>query len=166
MVLFIQSHCYVSKTSLISSLSKHSLGSHEYVQNCRKWETEIKLQLLFLSTMRRDLARTVIITQLSFISSYQFINQSILSLRIINIWNICFLLYVCVCANRQTMMLPLFTWRSSSVLWRGRSKSQSQGRNVLHLILCPTDGQESHKLLKYLIVFVDFSYSFKSFRVL
>uniref|UniRef100_A0A8C1YLE8 Phosphatidylinositol-4-phosphate 3-kinase, catalytic subunit type 2 alpha n=1 Tax=Cyprinus carpio TaxID=7962 RepID=A0A8C1YLE8_CYPCA len=38
--------------------NKHSLGSHEYVQNCRKWETEIKLQLLFLSTMRRDLART------------------------------------------------------------------------------------------------------------
>ncbi|XP_051581020.1 phosphatidylinositol 4-phosphate 3-kinase C2 domain-containing subunit alpha-like [Myxocyprinus asiaticus] len=38
--------------------NKHSLGSHEYVQNCRKWEAEIKLQLLFLSTMRRDLART------------------------------------------------------------------------------------------------------------
>uniref|UniRef100_A0A673M9Q1 Phosphatidylinositol 4-phosphate 3-kinase C2 domain-containing subunit alpha-like n=1 Tax=Sinocyclocheilus rhinocerous TaxID=307959 RepID=A0A673M9Q1_9TELE len=38
--------------------NKHSLGSHEYVQNCRKWETEIKLQLFFLSTMRRDLART------------------------------------------------------------------------------------------------------------
>ncbi|TRY58286.1 hypothetical protein DNTS_031053 [Danionella cerebrum] len=38
--------------------NKHSLGSHEYVQNCRKWESEIKLQLLFLSTMRRDLART------------------------------------------------------------------------------------------------------------
>ncbi|XP_051512306.1 phosphatidylinositol 4-phosphate 3-kinase C2 domain-containing subunit alpha-like [Myxocyprinus asiaticus] len=38
--------------------NKHSLGSHEYVQNCRKWEMEIKLQLLFLSTMRRDLART------------------------------------------------------------------------------------------------------------
>ncbi|XP_067275097.1 phosphatidylinositol 4-phosphate 3-kinase C2 domain-containing subunit alpha [Pseudorasbora parva] len=38
--------------------NKHSLGSHEYVQNCRKWETEIKLQLLFLNTMRRDLART------------------------------------------------------------------------------------------------------------
>uniref|UniRef100_A0A673GU56 Phosphatidylinositol 4-phosphate 3-kinase C2 domain-containing subunit alpha n=1 Tax=Sinocyclocheilus rhinocerous TaxID=307959 RepID=A0A673GU56_9TELE len=38
--------------------NKHSLGSHEYVQNCRKWETEIKLHLLFLSTMRRDLART------------------------------------------------------------------------------------------------------------
>ncbi|XP_066540446.1 phosphatidylinositol 4-phosphate 3-kinase C2 domain-containing subunit alpha [Hoplias malabaricus] len=38
--------------------NKHSLGSHEYVQNCRKWETEIKLQLLSQSTMRRDLART------------------------------------------------------------------------------------------------------------
>uniref|UniRef100_A0A8C2DT11 Phosphatidylinositol 4-phosphate 3-kinase C2 domain-containing subunit alpha n=1 Tax=Cyprinus carpio TaxID=7962 RepID=A0A8C2DT11_CYPCA len=43
--------------------NKHSLGSHEYVQNCRKWETEIKLQLLFLSTMRRDLARTVRLLQ-------------------------------------------------------------------------------------------------------
>ncbi|XP_067090439.1 phosphatidylinositol 4-phosphate 3-kinase C2 domain-containing subunit alpha [Osmerus mordax] len=38
--------------------NKHSLGCHEYVQNCRKWETEIKLQLLSRSTMRRDLART------------------------------------------------------------------------------------------------------------
>ncbi|KAK0153160.1 Phosphatidylinositol 4-phosphate 3-kinase C2 domain-containing subunit alpha [Merluccius polli] len=37
---------------------KHSLGSHEYVQNCRKWESEIRLQLLSQSTMRRDLART------------------------------------------------------------------------------------------------------------
>lgn len=40
-------------------VSKHSLGSHEYVQNCRKWENEITLQLLSHSTMRRDLARTV-----------------------------------------------------------------------------------------------------------
>lgn len=39
--------------------SKHSLGSHEYVQNCRKWENEITLQLLSHCTMRRDLARTV-----------------------------------------------------------------------------------------------------------
>uniref|UniRef100_A0A6Q2XSU9 Phosphatidylinositol 4-phosphate 3-kinase C2 domain-containing subunit alpha n=1 Tax=Esox lucius TaxID=8010 RepID=A0A6Q2XSU9_ESOLU len=38
--------------------NKHSLGSHEYVQNCRKWEAEIKLQLLSQTTMRRDLART------------------------------------------------------------------------------------------------------------
>uniref|UniRef100_A0A674AIY2 Phosphatidylinositol-4-phosphate 3-kinase catalytic subunit type 2 alpha n=1 Tax=Salmo trutta TaxID=8032 RepID=A0A674AIY2_SALTR len=38
--------------------NKHSLGSHEYVQNCRKWEAEIKLQLLSQSTMRRDLARS------------------------------------------------------------------------------------------------------------
>lgn len=41
------------------SCSKLSLGSHEYVQNCRKWENEISLQLLSQSTMRRDLARTV-----------------------------------------------------------------------------------------------------------
>uniref|UniRef100_A0A8C7GT46 Phosphatidylinositol 4-phosphate 3-kinase C2 domain-containing subunit alpha n=1 Tax=Oncorhynchus kisutch TaxID=8019 RepID=A0A8C7GT46_ONCKI len=39
--------------------NKHSLGSHEYVQSCRKWEAEIKLQLLSQSTMRRDLARSV-----------------------------------------------------------------------------------------------------------
>uniref|UniRef100_A0A667XUZ1 Phosphatidylinositol-4-phosphate 3-kinase catalytic subunit type 2 alpha n=1 Tax=Myripristis murdjan TaxID=586833 RepID=A0A667XUZ1_9TELE len=39
--------------------NKHSLGSHEYVQNCRKWESEIRLQLLSHSTMRRDLARVV-----------------------------------------------------------------------------------------------------------
>uniref|UniRef100_A0A8C5E2M8 Phosphatidylinositol 4-phosphate 3-kinase C2 domain-containing subunit alpha n=1 Tax=Gouania willdenowi TaxID=441366 RepID=A0A8C5E2M8_GOUWI len=38
--------------------NKHSLGSHEYVQNCRKWENEITLQLLSYSTMRRDLARS------------------------------------------------------------------------------------------------------------
>ncbi|KAF3706201.1 Phosphatidylinositol 4-phosphate 3-kinase C2 domain-containing subunit alpha [Channa argus] len=38
--------------------NKHSLGSHEYVQNCRKWENEITLQLLCHSTMRRDLARS------------------------------------------------------------------------------------------------------------
>ncbi|XP_068595133.1 phosphatidylinositol 4-phosphate 3-kinase C2 domain-containing subunit alpha [Brachionichthys hirsutus] len=39
--------------------NKRSLGSHEYVQNCRKWENEITLQLISHSTMRRDLARTV-----------------------------------------------------------------------------------------------------------
>ncbi|XP_076842145.1 phosphatidylinositol 4-phosphate 3-kinase C2 domain-containing subunit alpha [Brachyhypopomus gauderio] len=38
--------------------NKHSLGSHEYVQGCRKWETEIQLQLLAHSSIRRDLART------------------------------------------------------------------------------------------------------------
>ncbi|XP_064193019.1 phosphatidylinositol 4-phosphate 3-kinase C2 domain-containing subunit alpha [Anguilla rostrata] len=38
--------------------NKHSLGSHEYIQDCRKWEAEIKLQLLSQGTIRRDLART------------------------------------------------------------------------------------------------------------
>ncbi|CAM5149778.1 unnamed protein product [Natator depressus] len=38
--------------------NKHCVGSHEYVQNCRKWDTEIKLQLLTYSVVRRDLART------------------------------------------------------------------------------------------------------------
>lgn len=46
-------------TFLLLCHSKHSLGSHEYVQNCRKWENEITLQLLSHSTMRRDLARSV-----------------------------------------------------------------------------------------------------------
>ncbi|KAK6472842.1 phosphatidylinositol 4-phosphate 3-kinase C2 domain-containing subunit alpha-like isoform X1 [Huso huso] len=39
--------------------NKHCLGSHEYIQNCRKWDTEIKLQLLSQSTICRDLARVV-----------------------------------------------------------------------------------------------------------
>ncbi|KAI1903926.1 hypothetical protein AGOR_G00000440 [Albula goreensis] len=38
--------------------NKHTLGSHEYVQSCRKWETEIKLQLLCQNVIRKDLART------------------------------------------------------------------------------------------------------------
>ncbi|XP_061856335.1 phosphatidylinositol 4-phosphate 3-kinase C2 domain-containing subunit alpha isoform X3 [Colius striatus] len=38
--------------------NKHCIGSHEYVQNCRKWDTEIKLQLLTHSVICRDLART------------------------------------------------------------------------------------------------------------
>nr|XP_056707123.1 phosphatidylinositol 4-phosphate 3-kinase C2 domain-containing subunit alpha [Euleptes europaea] len=38
--------------------NKHSIGSHEYIQNCRKWDTEIKLQLLTRSLICRDLART------------------------------------------------------------------------------------------------------------
>uniref|UniRef100_A0A8D2L6F9 Phosphatidylinositol-4-phosphate 3-kinase catalytic subunit type 2 alpha n=1 Tax=Varanus komodoensis TaxID=61221 RepID=A0A8D2L6F9_VARKO len=39
--------------------NKHSVGSHEYIQNCRKWDTEIKLQLLTRNSICRDLARTV-----------------------------------------------------------------------------------------------------------
>ncbi|KAM6358600.1 phosphatidylinositol 4-phosphate 3-kinase C2 domain-containing subunit alpha isoform 1-T3 [Alca torda] len=38
--------------------NKHCVGSHEYIQNCRKWDTEIKLQLLTHSVICRDLART------------------------------------------------------------------------------------------------------------
>uniref|UniRef100_A0A8C8SM83 Phosphatidylinositol-4-phosphate 3-kinase catalytic subunit type 2 alpha n=1 Tax=Pelusios castaneus TaxID=367368 RepID=A0A8C8SM83_9SAUR len=38
--------------------NKHCVGSHEYIQNCRKWDTEIKLQLLTRSVVCRDLART------------------------------------------------------------------------------------------------------------
>lgn len=39
-------------------LNNHCLGSHEYIQNCRKCDTEIKLQLLSHSTICRTLART------------------------------------------------------------------------------------------------------------
>lgn len=38
--------------------NKHSLGSHEYIQSCRKWESDIRLQLLSVDSIRRDLART------------------------------------------------------------------------------------------------------------
>ncbi|XP_063294346.1 phosphatidylinositol 4-phosphate 3-kinase C2 domain-containing subunit alpha [Pelobates fuscus] len=38
--------------------NKHCLGSHEYIQVCRKWDAEIRLQLLSVNTMCRDLART------------------------------------------------------------------------------------------------------------
>uniref|UniRef100_A0A8B9T2P7 Phosphatidylinositol 4-phosphate 3-kinase C2 domain-containing subunit alpha n=1 Tax=Anas platyrhynchos TaxID=8839 RepID=A0A8B9T2P7_ANAPL len=38
--------------------NKHCVGSHEYIQNCRKWDTEIKLQLVTHSVMCRGLART------------------------------------------------------------------------------------------------------------
>uniref|UniRef100_A0A8C3J9F7 Phosphatidylinositol 4-phosphate 3-kinase C2 domain-containing subunit alpha n=1 Tax=Calidris pygmaea TaxID=425635 RepID=A0A8C3J9F7_9CHAR len=38
--------------------NKHCIGSHEYIQHCRKWDTEIKLQLLTHSVICRDLART------------------------------------------------------------------------------------------------------------
>ncbi|XP_072290570.1 phosphatidylinositol 4-phosphate 3-kinase C2 domain-containing subunit alpha [Eucyclogobius newberryi] len=38
--------------------NKHTLGSHVYIQNCRKWESDICLQLLSVETIRRDLART------------------------------------------------------------------------------------------------------------
>nr|KAF6438676.1 phosphatidylinositol-4-phosphate 3-kinase catalytic subunit type 2 alpha [Molossus molossus] len=38
--------------------NNHCLGSHEHIQNCRKWDTEIKLQLLTLGAMCQNLART------------------------------------------------------------------------------------------------------------
>ncbi|XP_067396787.1 phosphatidylinositol 4-phosphate 3-kinase C2 domain-containing subunit alpha [Emydura macquarii macquarii] len=38
--------------------NNHCVGSHEYIQTCRKWDTEIKLQLLTHSVVCRDLART------------------------------------------------------------------------------------------------------------
>uniref|UniRef100_A0A8C2W3P5 Phosphatidylinositol 4-phosphate 3-kinase C2 domain-containing subunit alpha n=2 Tax=Chinchilla lanigera TaxID=34839 RepID=A0A8C2W3P5_CHILA len=38
--------------------NNHCLGSHEHIQNCRKWDTEIKLQLLTFGAMCQNLART------------------------------------------------------------------------------------------------------------
>ncbi|XP_064144444.1 phosphatidylinositol 4-phosphate 3-kinase C2 domain-containing subunit alpha isoform X1 [Loxodonta africana] len=38
--------------------NNYCLGSHEYIQNCRKWDTEIKLQLLTFAAMCQNLART------------------------------------------------------------------------------------------------------------
>ncbi|XP_075694338.1 phosphatidylinositol 4-phosphate 3-kinase C2 domain-containing subunit alpha isoform X2 [Rhinoderma darwinii] len=38
--------------------NKHCLGSHEYIQMCRKWDSEIRLQLLCHGTVCRTLART------------------------------------------------------------------------------------------------------------
>ncbi|XP_032300632.1 phosphatidylinositol 4-phosphate 3-kinase C2 domain-containing subunit alpha isoform X2 [Coturnix japonica] len=38
--------------------NKHCVGSHEYIQNCRKWDTEIKLQLVTHTEICRGLART------------------------------------------------------------------------------------------------------------
>ncbi|XP_041270898.1 phosphatidylinositol 4-phosphate 3-kinase C2 domain-containing subunit alpha isoform X3 [Onychostruthus taczanowskii] len=38
--------------------NKHCIGSHEYIQSCRKWDTDISLQLLTHSGMCSDLART------------------------------------------------------------------------------------------------------------
>ncbi|KAG9330249.1 hypothetical protein JZ751_026011 [Albula glossodonta] len=54
-----QGECCIKCCVLVcSACSKHTLGSHEYVQSCRKWETEIKLQLLCQNVIRKDLART------------------------------------------------------------------------------------------------------------
>lgn len=39
--------------------SKHALGSHEYIQYCRKFDIDIRLQLMEQKAVRSDLARTV-----------------------------------------------------------------------------------------------------------
>ncbi|PKU33249.1 phosphatidylinositol 4-phosphate 3-kinase c2 domain-containing subunit beta [Limosa lapponica baueri] len=38
--------------------SKHALGSHEYIQHCRKFDIDIRLQLVKRKGVRSDLART------------------------------------------------------------------------------------------------------------
>uniref|UniRef100_G1MV66 Uncharacterized protein n=1 Tax=Meleagris gallopavo TaxID=9103 RepID=G1MV66_MELGA len=39
--------------------NKHALGSHEYIQHCRKFDIDIRLQLMRRKAVRSDLARTV-----------------------------------------------------------------------------------------------------------
>ncbi|PNJ00557.1 PIK3C2B isoform 3 [Pan troglodytes] len=39
--------------------NKHALGSHEYIQYCRKFDIDIRLQLMEQKVVRSDLARTV-----------------------------------------------------------------------------------------------------------
>lgn len=39
--------------------SKQALGSHEYIQHCRKFDIDIRLQLMEQKSVRSDLARTV-----------------------------------------------------------------------------------------------------------
>lgn len=56
---FLGKQCFGCGCSLLLFHSKHCIGSHEYIQNCRKWDTDIKLQLLTHSGMCSDLARTV-----------------------------------------------------------------------------------------------------------
>lgn len=53
--------------------SNHCLGSHEHIQNCRKWDTEIKLQLLTFSAMCQNLARTVSVYELHLVNQNNFI---------------------------------------------------------------------------------------------
>lgn len=43
----------------LCSCSKHVLGSHEYIQHCRKFDIDIRLQLMKRKGVRSDLARTV-----------------------------------------------------------------------------------------------------------
>ncbi|KAH0618866.1 hypothetical protein JD844_018384 [Phrynosoma platyrhinos] len=38
---------------------KHPLGSHEYIQHCRKFDIDIRLQLMKRKAVRSDLARTM-----------------------------------------------------------------------------------------------------------
>lgn len=59
MWVFSEVVCVWCNYSSLLFNSKHCVGSHEYIQNCRKWDTEIRLQLLTHSVICRDLARTV-----------------------------------------------------------------------------------------------------------
>uniref|UniRef100_A0A673T2S4 Phosphatidylinositol-4-phosphate 3-kinase catalytic subunit type 2 beta n=1 Tax=Suricata suricatta TaxID=37032 RepID=A0A673T2S4_SURSU len=43
----------------VGTVGKHALGSHEYIQYCRKFDIDIRLQLMEQKAVRSDLARTV-----------------------------------------------------------------------------------------------------------
>lgn len=102
--------------------SKHSLGSHEYVQNCRKWENEITLQLLSRGTMRRDLARTVSVSVG-------------LQERVLGGWVVKSLRLV----FRRTMTRVPSMWRNTWAGWTGRSGRTSPGMNRSGTTMCYSD---------------------------
>lgn len=54
-------HCVPRMLTVLSPspTSKHALGSHEHIQYCRKFDIDIRLQLLEQKAVRNDLARTV-----------------------------------------------------------------------------------------------------------
>lgn len=106
--------CADPVTSLLL-LSKHSLGSHQYVQDCRKWESEISLQLLKHSTIRRDLARTV---------SHMTLAPPPAAAPLPS-----FCSSPLMCVPRARMTRVQLTWRSTWARWTGRSGRTSPGRS-------------------------------------
>lgn len=48
-----------AERAVLCARSKHALGSHEYIQHCRKFDIDIRLQLMKRKGVRSDLARTV-----------------------------------------------------------------------------------------------------------
>ena len=59
--MHLPSHCIPRVLMVLfpCPTSKHALGSHEYIQYCRKFDIDIRLQLMEEKAVRSDLARTV-----------------------------------------------------------------------------------------------------------